>query len=51
MAQVYDIDYAAVGRYMLDEPGALEAHLAEAPEVQRPAVERERADERELETQ
>lgn len=29
----YDIDYPAVERYLSDAPGALEAHLAEAPEL------------------
>jgi hypothetical protein len=35
MHPLYEIDYAAVGRYMKDEPGALEAHLAEAPEARK----------------
>lgn len=35
MHPLYDIDYPAVERYMKDEPGALEAHLAAAPEVSR----------------
>ena len=32
MHPLYEIDYPAVERYMKDEPGALEKHLAEAPE-------------------
>jgi glutaconate CoA-transferase subunit A len=28
----YEIDYPAVGHYMQDAPGILEAHLAAAPE-------------------
>jgi glutaconate CoA-transferase subunit A len=38
MHPLYEIDYPAVERYMKDEPGALEAHLAEAPETQRETV-------------
>jgi glutaconate CoA-transferase subunit A len=30
----YEIDYAAVEAYMKDEPGALDRHLAAAPERQ-----------------
>ncbi len=30
----YEIDYAAVESYLKDEPGILEAHLADAPETQ-----------------
>lgn len=33
MHPYYEIDYAAVERYMVDSPGALAAHLAEAPEA------------------
>ena len=33
MHPLYEIDYAAVERYLRDEPGALAAHLAEAPEA------------------
>lgn len=33
----YDIDYAAVERYMSDAPDVLEKHLAEAPECAGPA--------------
>ena len=33
MHPLYEVDYSAVERYMKDEPGALEAHLAEAPET------------------
>jgi glutaconate CoA-transferase subunit A len=33
MHPYYDVDYAAVEAYMKDEPGALEAHLAAAPET------------------
>lgn len=33
MHPLYEIDYAAVEAYMKDEPGALEAHLATAPEA------------------
>lgn len=33
----YEIDYAAVERYMEDAPGVLERHLAEAPETSLPA--------------
>jgi glutaconate CoA-transferase subunit A len=33
MHPLYEIDYSAVARYMQDAPGALEAHLAEAPEA------------------
>lgn len=32
----YEIDYAAVERYMEDAPGVLERHLAEAPETSLP---------------
>jgi len=32
MHGVYDVDYPAVEAYMRDEPGALEAHLVQAPE-------------------
>ena len=32
MHPYYDIDYAAVERYLDDAPGVLEKHLAEAPE-------------------
>jgi hypothetical protein len=35
MHPLYEIDYPAVERYMKDEPGVLEAHLAEAPEAAR----------------
>ena len=38
MHPLYEIDYAAVERYMKDAPGVLEAHLAAAPEAQRAAV-------------
>jgi len=37
MAGVYDIDYAAVESYLVDAPGALEAHLLAAPEMNRVA--------------
>jgi glutaconate CoA-transferase subunit A len=33
MHPLYEIDYAAVERYMKDAPGVLEAHLAAAPET------------------
>lgn len=33
MHPLYEIDYAAVEGYLKDEPGALEAHLAAAPET------------------
>ena len=33
MHPLYEIDYAAVERYMQDEPGVLEAHFSEAPEA------------------
>ena len=33
MHPLYEIDYPAVERYMKDEPGALEEHLAAAPEA------------------
>jgi glutaconate CoA-transferase subunit A len=33
MHPYYGIDYPAVERYMADEPGVLEHHLAEAPEA------------------
>ena len=33
MHPLYEIDYPAVERYMQDEPGVLEAHLAAAPET------------------
>ena len=33
MHPYYEIDYPAVERYMKDEPGVLEAHLAAAPEA------------------
>ena len=33
MHPLYEVDYSAVERYMRDEPGVLEAHLAEAPET------------------
>ena len=33
MHPLYEIDYPAVERYMKDEPGVLEAHLAAAPEI------------------
>jgi glutaconate CoA-transferase subunit A len=33
MHPLYDIDYAAVERYLRDEPDALQAHLDEAPEA------------------
>lgn len=32
MHGVYDVDYPAVEAYLRDEPGVLEAHLAQAPE-------------------
>ena len=35
MHPLYEIDYPAVERYMKDEPGVLEAHLAAAPEAAR----------------
>jgi glutaconate CoA-transferase subunit A len=38
MHPFYEIDYAAVERYMEDAPGGLEAHLAAAPEAGRSAV-------------
>jgi glutaconate CoA-transferase subunit A len=42
MHPLYEIDYPAVERYMQDEPGVLEAHLAAAPEVrEREMVNRE----------
>jgi len=34
----YGIDYPAVERYLQDAPGALEAHLAAAPEAKRAAA-------------
>jgi glutaconate CoA-transferase subunit A len=34
MAKIYDIDYAGVENYLVDAPGALEAHLAAAPETE-----------------
>jgi len=37
MHPLYEIDYPAVERYMKDEAGALEKHLAEAPEAQQTA--------------
>lgn len=37
MHPLYEIDYPAVERYLRDEPGALAAHLAEAPEVKESA--------------
>ena len=36
MHPYYGIDYAAVEAYLRDDPGALEAHLAAAPEAKRP---------------
>jgi glutaconate CoA-transferase subunit A len=33
MHPLYEIDYSAVEAYLKDEPGALEAHLASAPET------------------
>lgn len=38
MHPFYEIDYAAVERYMEDAPGVLEAHLAAAPEAARGAA-------------
>ena len=38
MHPFYEIDYAAVERYMEDAPGVLEAHLAAAPEAARSAA-------------
>lgn len=37
MHPYYGIDYPAVAHYMVDEPGVLERHLAEAPEAGNPA--------------
>jgi glutaconate CoA-transferase subunit A len=37
MHPLYEIDYPAVERYMKDEPGALEKHLAQAPEARQSA--------------
>jgi glutaconate CoA-transferase subunit A len=33
MHPLYEIDYPAVKAYLEDEPGALETHLAAAPEA------------------
>ena len=38
MHPFYEIDYAAVERYMEDAPGVLDAHLAAAPEAERSAA-------------
>jgi len=38
MHPFYEIDYAAVERYMEDAPGVLDAHLAAAPEAGRSAA-------------
>jgi glutaconate CoA-transferase subunit A len=35
MHPLYEVDYPAVEAYLKDEPGALEAHLAAAPEQKR----------------
>jgi glutaconate CoA-transferase subunit A len=42
----YEVDYPAVGRYLDASPGALERHLAEAPETREPFSPPMNADER-----